>query len=409
MSEASKSADTAVKSLFVCVGDISADRHMTAVLAKIRQLAPDLKVWGVGGPGMESQGVELLANCLKFATLGIIEPIKLLPFFAGLRERIIQEIGQRKPAAVLLVDFGGFNIGLAQLLRPRFPTLPIIYFISPQVWGSRPWRINVLKRCISKMLTIFPFEEIIYKSKGVEARFVGNPITMTVPGAAGQVSRESFCRQYGLEPARPIIGVFPGSRKREVTSLMPIVLEAVNWLRSERPELQFVVSRVNSVISDALDKVLDRKAGKDEITLLPAGENLSLMSVSDILWTKSGTTTLEAALFGKPMLIFYRGNWISYWLVLLFKRVKRVGWPNLLAGKPVVPELIQLDCRAEQLVRYTRDWLDVPAARQEISESLKQVKGRLGQGDFAENTAYEVLSTLGYFTAEAGSVAKRPE
>jgi lipid-A-disaccharide synthase len=376
----------------------------------MKALAPELKVWGVGGPGMASEGAELLANCHKFATLGIIEPIKLLPFFAGLRARIIQEIKQRKPAAILLVDFGGFNIGLAQLLRPLFPELPIVYFISPQVWGSRPWRINVLKRCISKMLTIFPFEESIYKNHGVEARFVGNPITMTVPGATGPVNREQFCQQFGLDPLRPIIGIFPGSRKREITSLMPVLLDAVSWLKAERPELQFVVSRVNSVTSETLEAMLSRCRSKQKgITLLPPGENLSLMSASDILWTKSGTTTLEAALFGKPMLIFYRGNWISYWLVLLFKRVKRIGWPNLLAGKLVVPELIQLDCRAEQLVRYTRDWLDVPGARQEISESLKQVKGHLGQGDFAENTAREVLKTVGYRTAEAGSTEKLPE
>ena len=131
------------------------------------------------------------------------------------------------------------------------------------------------------------------------------------------------------------------------------------------------------------------------VSLLDAGESFSVMAASDILWAKSGTTTLEAALFGKPMLIYYRANWLTYLLFLAFKRVKDVGWPNLLAGRKVVPELIQLECRAESLVRYTNDWLDVPAARQAISERLLQVRGQLGHGDFAYNVAAEIITTLG--------------
>ncbi len=394
------------RQLFVCVGDISADRHAARVVARLKEKAPDLKIWGVGGPHMEAAGVELMENCLNFATVGIIGPIKLLPFFAALRARIISEISERKPAACLLVDFGGFNIGLAQLLRPRFPALPIVYFISPQVWGSRPWRIQVLKRCISKMLTIFPFEESLYSNHGVPAKFVGHPLSLSVPSTVDPAVREEFCRRHKLSPDRPIIGIFPGSRKREILDLLPIVCDAVDWLGRERPEVQFVISRANDVLAKAIETVLSDKKYKKlldgPLTLATVGENLSLMSTSDILWTKSGTTTLEAALLGKPMLIFYRGDWLSYWILLAFKRVKHVGWPNLLAGGLIVPELIQLDCRAELLVRYTRDWLDVPGARAEISEHLKQVKGRLGHGDFAEGAADEILASAGFTNESAG-------
>ncbi len=380
-------------SVFVCAGDVSADRHTGRLLSKLKTLSPGLEFWGVGGPRMEAEGASLIANCEQFAAVGIIEPLRKLPFFAALRQRLVKEIGERRPAAVLLVDFGGFNIGLAQMLRPKFPDLPIVYFISPQVWGSRPWRIQVLKRCISKMLVIFPFEETIYRSQGLNASFVGHPLTLSIPGK-GQTSREQFCQAHGLESTRPIIGIFPGSRRREIKDLMPIILQAMKWLIEERPELQFVISRANPVVAGAIDAVLARAGGCAGLAVLPVGDNANLMAAADILWTKSGTTTLEAALFGKPMLIFYRGDWISYLLVLAYKRVKHVGWPNLLAGEGIVPELIQLDCRAEMLVRYTRDWLDVPAARAEISDRLIEVRGRLGHGDFAENAAREILQAI---------------
>lgn len=390
------------KSLFICVGDVSADRHAARVVRRLQELAPDLKIWGVGGPEMEKLGVDLLANCQRFATIGILEPVRLLPFFVDMRARILKELGDRQTGAALLVDFGGFNIGLAQLIRPRYPQLPVIYFISPQVWGSRPWRIQVLKRCITKMLTIFPFEESLYKKQGVDATFVGHPLCLTTPDT-GRNAKADFCRAHGLDPDRPLVGIFPGSRRREIGLLLPQILDAVQWLAGEKPDLQFAISRANTVIAEATDSVLLSRAQslQDKVKLLPVGENWSLMAAADILWTKSGTTTLEAALFHKPMLIFYRGDWLSYWIFLAFKRVKRIGWPNLLAGKMVVPELIQLDCRAEKLVKYTRDWLDVPGARAEISQELMQVKGRLGQGDFADNVAHSVLTILGY---EADSV-----
>ena len=399
MSEPDKSGNEPGKSLFVFVGDVSADYHTAKLLARLREVAPDLRVWGVGGQAMEAEGAELLHDCRSFACVGIIEVIRFLPFLSRLKSELIQEVERRRPDAVLLVDFAGFNLKLASALRSKYPDLPILYFISPQVWGSRPWRMNTIARTISKMLVIFPFEEPLYLGRGIPARFVGHPLTQTVTGDAGQLSREEFCKAHCLDPNRFIVGIFPGSRRQEIKDHLPVLMEAVAWLNAQRPDLQFVMSQANSILAENIDSLLNRTGYRrlvgTGLTLLPPGASLSLMSVSDLVWAKSGTTTLEAALLGKPMLIFYRGNWLSYLIFLLFKRVRHVGWPNILAGQGVVPELIQLDCRAEQFVRYTLDWLDVPAARQAIGEQLRSLKARLGEGTFAETAASEVLSWLG--------------
>ncbi len=398
MTQSSLAAESKGKSLFVCVGDVSADKHAARVLARLKELAPELHIWGVGGPQMKSLGVDIMLDCSKFAVIGLIEVLRHVPKLLRLKWDLIDAVGKRRPDAILLVDFGGFNLGLAQPVHKKYPDIPIVYFISPQVWGSRPWRIEVIKKTVAKMLVLFPFEETYYRQRGVEATFVGHPLTLTVPQPQERPSKQEFCSRHGLDPNRPIIGIFPGSRRQEITELGPVVLEAVSWLWRKRPELQFVVSRANEARTQDLDKLLDRKGYRHlvgtAVTLLPPGENHELMQAADILWTKSGTTTLEAALFGKPMLIYYRGNWLTYGFVLSFKRVRHYGWPNLLAGKMVVPELIQLDCRAEQFVRYTEDWLDVPAVREEISRQVEAVRQRLGHGDFATAAADELMKVL---------------
>ncbi|MBI4533468.1 MAG: lipid-A-disaccharide synthase [Candidatus Melainabacteria bacterium] len=384
------------KSLFVSVGDISADEHTARLVAQLHQLLPELHIWGMGGPKMDTCGAELLYNCQHFACVGVVETLKFLPFFARLTAQLVSEIGKRKPDAVLLVDFGGFNLRLAQALRAKFKHLPIIYFISPQVWASRPWRMKVIAKTITKMLVIFPFEEPLYLSHGVDASFVGHPLTESLHTAENSVNRRKFCQKYGLNPNNTLIGIFPGSRRREIKDLLPVVLQAANWLLKERPELQFAISQANALLAKDILQVMDQPGyayGKN-ICLIDPADSQALMTVSDLLWAKSGTTTLEAALLNKPTLIYYRGNWLSFLLFLTFKQVKYVGWPNILAGHMMFPELLQLDCRAEKLVRYSCDWLDVPGLKAEIARDLCHIGTQLGQGNFVTNATRYILEIL---------------
>ena len=387
------------KSLFVCVGDLSADQHAAKLISKLKQRISGLDVWGVGGEAMEAAGVRILYDRESVTAFGIVEVIRYLPRLAVIRKELLKKIVDKKPDAVLLMDFGGFNIGFARLIRKKLKDIPIIYFISPQVWGSRPWRINAIAEAVSKMLVIFPFEEHMYRLKGVNAAFVGHPLAMKSKAENERCSKEDFCQQQGLDPTRPIIGIFPGSRKQEVVKHADVVLQAIDWLRKERPEIQFVVSETDRRMADTFQLELERLGyaflAGTSFKIVGAEHNESLMTHADLLWTKSGTTTLEATIIGKPMIIFYNSTWLTYLIFTLFKTVRYVGWPNLLNGDFLVPELLMLDSRSEQLVKYTCDWLDVPGLRKDISNTLQILKTRLGEGDFTDNAAREISALLG--------------
>lgn len=386
------------RSLMIVAGDISGENHTSKIIPRLKELAPDIKIWGVGGPKMEAAGMELLFDTSKFAVIGIFEVVNKITFFIHMYRTLLAAVKERQPDAILLVDFGGFNIRLATYIRRSNKSVPICYFVSPQVWGSRPWRINALKKAITKMLTIFPFEEKIYQNQNVDARFVGHPILKHMPDLDQVASREELCASLGLDASKPIIIVMPGSRKREIKDHMPVVAQGIKEVLALRPDTQFILARATQQLSQLIDEGV-KKYGLSEyinkgLVLTDSSRNFELMKNCDLIWAKSGTTTLETALFGKPMLIFYTGNWFSYFLVMGFKTVKNFGWPNLLAGYELVPELIQLDCRGEKLVKYTLDLLDVPALRQEISEELLTLRAELGEGDFVENCAQEVLAIV---------------
>jgi len=386
-----------VISLMVSVGDISADKHAGKLIEQLKILRPDLQVWGSGGSNMRSQGAELLFDCEEFSSIGIINVLKHIPFLAKVRKILLSEIEKRRPSAVLLVDYGGFNLVLAQAIRTRFPTLPIYYFISPQIWGSRPWRINTIAKTINKMFVIFPFEEGIYTKKNVPATFVGHPLTKNLPESSVLLNRENFAHKYNLDPKQPIIAIFPGSRNSEIKNLFPITLLACKKLIEGCPQIQFAISQANDKLAADMQKAIQKEYAKyttEQIKLISPADTYSLMSVCDLAWAKSGTTTLELTLFAKPMLIFYRGDWFSYLLFLAFKRTQRVGWPNLLAGKELIPELIQLDCCSDKLVQYSQDLLDVPALRKETILELMTLKNKLGEGDYASTCAKEIVEQL---------------
>jgi lipid-A-disaccharide synthase len=391
---------TAEQSLLIIVGDLSADRHAAKIIHELKRTAPNLHVWGIGGPDMFEAGFERLYNCQDFSIIGIMEVLRQAPFLINMRKTMVKHAVKRPPTAVLLIDFGGFTIPFAGELRERFPKLPIIHFISPQVWGSRPWRIKKIARNVTKMLVIFPFEEELYRRNNVSVRFVGNPPAANLPAPDAVLPRFQFSERVGLLPSQKIVGVFPGSRRREIRVLLPLALDAMKSIfDSGRDDVQFVISQGNPELVEQINAIIAKhpchvQVGQ-RIHLVSSDLNYDLMANADIVWAKSGTTALETMMFGTPMLVFYKGLWLSFLIFLLFKRVKYVSWPNLLSNSGLVPELFMLDCRAEQLVRYTNDLLDVPGLRQELRDRLLALRSQLGQGDYARNCAEEVLALIG--------------
>jgi lipid-A-disaccharide synthase len=391
----SPSPETKRRSLFVMVGDPSADRNVARVIPELKKNAPDLDIWGCGGSKMAAQGVEILHNCEDFTVAGIAETIKQFSFFVNLGKELIDKITERKPDAVLLADMGTFNLKLSMKIRAKFPKLPILFFTSPQIWGSRPWRIKTISQTITKMLVIFPFEVAIYRKHSLPVRFVGHPLLRNIPAADEMPSKQDFCASYKMDPEKPIIGMFAGSRKREVNTFMPFISSAMETLIAQRPQLQFAISaadeRLSTMLLAQIKKAKLENWMEKNIFLIRPEDNLNLISASDIVWAKSGTTTLEVTLFGKPMLIFYKVSWPEYAVYCLLKTINFIGMPNILSGRRLVPELLQLDCRAQQLVKYTNDLMDVPGYRADVSKDLLKLRDQLGQGDYAVSLVEEIL------------------
>ncbi len=390
------------KQLFLSVGDHSASIHATRVIGKLRQLEPGIDIWGMGSQRMEDAGMRVEVNFENYSTFGIANVIKHLPRLAALRKALVDLIAERQPDAVLLIDYGGFHLSLAKMIKKRLPKMQIIFLISPQVWGSRPWRAKTIGKVIDRMLVIFPFEETWYKTRGIPAKFVGHPLASQFDSIDYQKKREQICEKYHLDQTKPLVGVFPGSRRREIEDNVPPAMQAISWLSRDLPDVQFVISQANDKFSERLTELIIKYGPRSgsQLKVAHVGDSSDLMAAADIVWAKSGTTTLEAGLMKKPMLIFYRADWPSYLLVLLFKRVRWIGLPNLLTGG-VVPELFQLDCRAELFVKYTRDWLEVPGARQSTVEKLGKIHEQLGSTKFDDVAAQEVLAVIN--GAEAGA------
>lgn len=386
------------KSIMMIVGDVSADKHASRLVSKLKENFPGFNFFGTGGKTMKEAGVELVYDLEDFTVIGILEVVKHLPNLLKIQNKLIEEIKTRKPDLLLLVDFGTFNLIISKRIRKLFPDLPIVYFISPQIWASRPWRINTIKQNTSKMLVIFPFEETLYLKKGIDAKFVGHPLVEQVPSIDQIASKEEFLEELNMNDDGQIISIFPGSRTQEIKSHSPVIMQAIVELLEKRKELKFVISTVNEKVKDLINQSINQfgleKYVGEKIFLATTENNFAAMQHADLIWAKSGTTTLEVAMFAKPMLIFYRGNWISYLGVLLFKTIKNIGLPNLLAEKKLVPELLQLDCSARQFVRYTIDLLDVPGLRSEIQNELVAIKGLLGKGNYISNCAEEILKQL---------------
>jgi lipid-A-disaccharide synthase len=386
-------------SLMIIAGDVSADKHVGKMLARLNEVAPNLNIWaGIGGDCMMEAGIEPIFHLRDTNVFGVMNAIPVVQKIMARRKVVEQAIIDRKPDVILMVDYGAFNLRVARTIRKKIPNQKILFFISPQVWASRPFRIKTIAENITKMLVIFPFEEELFKKVGVNARFVGHPLPRQIPDDNELMSREEFANAHGLDAQKPIIAVLPGSRRAEVREHLPILLKAAQEIRRARPEVQFVISKANDDLSQTFEKALsaqDMDLSKDNGIVLTSGkQNYNMFKNSDIVWAKSGTTTLEVTLFGKPMLVFYRGSWLEFFVVLIVKTVQNVGLPNILAGRRVVPELLQLDCRPQQFVRYTCDLLDVPGLREEVSAELRELTRQLGEGDYIINCTDEVLEAM---------------
>ena len=370
--------------LLLSCGEASGDLYAGALTRELRALDPTLAIAGLAGPQFEAAGGRLLDDYRDIAVTGLTEAIAKVPrSYAALR-RLVNAARADRPHALVVVDAPDFNFRLA----PRIKRLgvPVIYYISPQIWAWRPARLQTIRRFADRVLVIFPFEEAIYREGGVPVEFVGHPlIDLIAPAAA----REQFLTTLGLRPACPTVAVLPGSRPNEVARILPDLVAAADRIRAAVPGAQFVVARA----PDLEDRLFTAASNASAPFVVVAGQTDSVLAASDVVVTASGTATVQTALHDKPMVIVYRLSPMTYRLGRRLLTVDAIGMVNLIAGAKIVPELVQEMFTPDAVANEAISMLTDRERAARIRQQLASVRTRLG-GPGASRRAAEAILRL---------------
>ena len=367
-------------------GETSGDLHGAHLVEAIHQIDPEVQFLGVGGEHLAQKGMKILYHSQSLAVVGITEVLfklrTILKALKGLKEALDQE----KPNLIVLIDFPDFNLRLAKIARQK--GIPVLYYISPQVWAWRHGRVKLIAERVKKMVVFFPFEVPLYKAAGVDVEWVGHPLIDIVKPA---LSKEEAFRKFGLDPKRRTVGLLPGSRTHEVERFLPPLLASAHLLQKEIPDLQFVIPLAPGFTEDTLSPWMRNRPAPLKFI---QGWTYDVMNISELLILASGTATLEGAILGKPMIIIYKGSLLSYWIVRAMIQVNHIGLVNLVAGKGIAPELIQKDVNPKRIAEEGLRILKDSVLQQEMVESLKEVRQRLGNPGAAQRAARIVMSLL---------------
>ncbi len=362
-----------------------------ARLATALQKRLDVSLFGMGGPQMRAAGVDVITDYKEVSVVGITEILSHLPSLIRAMRHLVSEARRRKPPFAILTDFPGFHLRLARKLRPH--GVRNIYYICPQFWAWRPWRVRVVRRRFAQALCIFPFEEAFFGNAGVTTKFIGHPLVGAVQATQ---SREEFCREHNLDPAQSIVTILPGSRHAELAQHLPVLREACLRIQSQHPA-QFVVAAA------AHSNLEELRAGWNASLTLRIVENqtYNALAAADAAIVSSGTATVEAALLDVPMVVVYRVTPLTALLAKPLVRTRYFSMVNLIAERPVVPELIQKDFTPQTVAQQVLRLLDDAHARETLRAGLAEVRRRLGPPGAVDRAADAIASLLSTLTGNA--------
>lgn len=366
------------KKLFIITGELSGDKHASLVVKNLLEKNCDVEIEAIGGENLKALGVKLFADHSKahMSAMGLTP--KILFDHITLGKRVVNYLkNDFKPDLVLLIDYGGFNLNISKFLKKA--GIKVFYYIPPQIWASRKWRIKTVKKNISKVMTIFPFEKEMYEQEGIDAQFVGHPLISQMPEKA---NRDEVFEKYNLDKNKKLVSIFPGSRVFEINNLMKTFLEAAKLIKAAYPEVQFVISQADSLKDEFFKKHLE---GTD--IMVVKHDNYSLLAVSDALMLASGTVALEAALYETPMIISYKGPWIAYFVYRLVRCITRVCLPNIIMDKDIVPELLQAESNPKVISAALLKILTDETYRQNMVDDLSKVRSILSQHESSKEVA----------------------
>lgn len=369
--------------VMISCGEPSGDLYAGALARALRRLQPGVEVFGFGGPRLAAAGGSLLGSYEGLAVTGLAEVLRTLPRTWRMYRGLVDEAVRRRPDVFVAIDFADFNFRLGQALHAR--GIPVVYYIGPQLWAWRPGRMQVIKRFADRVLVIFPFERALYEQAGVPVEFVGHPLIDLIEA---RQPREALLTQHGLSHDARTIALLPGSRRNEVASTLPTMLDACRLLREQEPDLQFLVARAPGLADAQFDVA---RASHLPIGI-HEGDTDAVLGACDLVITASGTATVQSALHGKPMVIVYRLSPLTYRLGRPFVKVDTFGMVNLIAGRRIVPELIQDDFTPERVSAETLRVLRDPAHAAAVRADLAGVVQALGGPGASDRAAAAVLA-----------------
>ncbi len=379
--------------IMISCGEASGDLYAGALTTELKRRAPDADVFGFGGPRLRAAGGRLIGDFHGLSVTGLTEALRVLPRSFAMLRRLTDAARELKPDVFVAIDFPDFNFRLMASLRRL--GIPVVYYISPQLWAWRPGRMQTMKEHVSRVLVIFPFEQAIYKAAGVEAQFVGHPLVDLA--RAGQ-PRSSFLRDRGLVPEAPTVALLPGSRRNELHRIVPTMVEALPLIRARVPGVQFIVACAPN-LSDELfaplmhagGRVGSSAPGTPLAPVLVHDRSDDVVASSDVVITASGTATVQCALHERPMVVVYRLSPLTYRLGKPFVKVDTYAMPNLVAGRRIVPELIQDEFTAERVATETVSFLTDRERHATTRQALRHVREQLGAPGASGRAAEAVL------------------
>lgn len=355
----------AAPKILISAGEPSGDLHGAALARALRKRWPEATLYGFGGDLMRAEGVDLWAHADQMAVMGFFEVAKHLPYFLGLLGRVKTHLEKTPPDLVIPIDYPGFNLRLARYARQN--GTPVLYYIAPQVWAWHRSRMQELARNADHLAVVLPFEEELFRGAGATVSFVGHPLLDAAPSSS---IREEFCARIGVDPARPILAVLPGSRAQEVRSHMELFNAAAARVQQDLPDVIPVIAQAPGIRDEQLDTAFPRTR-----------ETRELLDHAHAALTKSGTSTLECALSITPMVIAYRMHPLTYRIAKRVVDVEHIGLVNLIAGERLAPEFVQDEAQPEALAAALIPLIQDGPERERMLRELQRVRARLATTD----------------------------
>ncbi len=368
-------------SILIIAGENSGEKYGAGLVHQFKKINRAFSFFGIGGKYMAAEGVEIVVPMERLAVVGVVEILSHLPRLRLIFDRLKKEISKRRPVVSVLIDSPDFNLRLAKKIKKL--SIPVLYYISPTVWAWRKGRLKTIKKTVDKMLLIFPFEEEIYQSHGIPAAYIGHPLKERVRVT---LSKEKFFQKHGLGFQKKLITLLPGSRKSELKYHMPVLAKTIHRLKKEIPA-HFILLLAEGLAEESFSRYVP--VASDNLTILTE-DHYEAIAYSDLVLSSCGTANLESALLETPFISFYRLSPFTYYAGVRFIRIRNYSIVNILAGKKIVPELIQKNFSPENICTETRRILDSEETRLEMISNFRKIKELLGEKKASQNAAREL-------------------